>query len=706
MNQIVVGQWLDAWVVEELLGEGAFAQVYRGRHSGHQHTAALKVPTDPRYVDRLRVDPRALQLEHVHVVRAQELHLDHDPPFLVLDLVEGGNLREAMLLEHVSWDRASKIVEQLASALDHAHDRGVLHLDLKPENVLLDGQGDVHLTDFGVVPPGSQEVLAQSLLFSAELGVVGTRDYAAPEMRLARGTLDRRADVYGLGVVAFELLTGRLPIGLDRPSQLRPDLPPAVDEVLASALARDPARRPSSAGAFAVSLRQALQVEREEPAPRQTQPLALLGGAVGLLLLLVLGAFALSTSPQPPSGQALRELWGAVPPRAPVTLLPVDALESGGKPAARAVRALFDRALLHDDHPVYHPDVLSGFEAEGLLDPAGRAAVMAEAGSRWAVQAAALGNSGSADDAFCALVDLEGMSVVAARPARDEVAQRLAERVAIELAQHPPGTVWLESTVDAAHGVSNVFTARFDAELLCALVNVLTDRHPVLADFGRFSGGVVPVPGKLFARYCIRPELDAERGAARATTLQEGSATALDAQEVSWETPVGYDPTAGAGRLTRREDQLVKLETWIAEAEAQVLARARGALEAGEPQVAVAALSQFRERGQGYRQRIEPVVALAEARLATEDLDGCLETYRQALLLDPRRLDLRARYARVCLEQARTLYTEGKGSWYENDDEDKFARALELLELTERLELDVELRAEIDALLTDVRREL
>ncbi|MEZ6186950.1 MAG: serine/threonine-protein kinase [Planctomycetota bacterium] len=701
MTQIAVGQWLDSWVVEAPLGEGAFSKVFRGRHSGHQHSAALKVPTDPRYTEQLRIDARALQLEHPHVVRAQELHLEHEPPFVVLDLVEGGSLREAMTQEHLSWERVSKLVDQCAAALDHAHERGVLHLDLKPENVLLDANGDVRVTDFGLVPPGSREVLSQSLLLSEELGVVGTHDYAAPELRAADGVLDRRADVYALGVVAFELLTGRLPIGLDRPSQLRPDLPAGVDDVLGGALARDPARRPAAAGAFAASLRTALQVTpSEEPTAPPRRSGALLGAASAALALVLIAAVTLfGSAPERSSGWSASTLWADVPPTEALTLLPVEPAGERERPAARALRAALDRALARDGREVLHPQAHDAdFHLADLADPARRRAVIERAHSPWAILAAPHGGA-EPSTAFCALLDLEHLTLRAARPTEDEVALRLSERIGAKLTALGPGPVWVEPAVDAELGVSNEVTSAFASELSCGLVKSLGQGHPVLADLGP---GAPEPPG---AKYRVLVQLSAKAGAAKAE-LQDVLSGASQHVDVVWSAPVDYDPTASARELTRDPERLATLEARIDAALSAALAEAHDALESGQADEAVRGLSAVREQGQAYASRIELRVALADARRAAGDLQGCLADYRATLALDPSRDDVRARYASVCLEEAQALYAAGKGRWYQNDDEDKFSEALELLELTRGLSLDPALREQLDALTADVRREL
>ncbi len=248
------GAWLGPWEVLGPLGRGGFAEVVRARRQDGLE-AALKVSRDR---ERVRPDPSLGA--HPHIVATLEADLDHDPPWVALELAPGGSLRGSLRAGRPGPRVALRLVTEVAAALDHAHGRGVLHLDLKPENVLLDGPlpaGRVRLADFGAVRPEPR--VEHSLLLGASQagGVARTRDYAAPEL-LEGGVIDRRADVWGLGALAFELLTGRRPVGLDRPTDLVRGLPRAVDEVLAHALAADPARRPASAGALARDLAAAL----------------------------------------------------------------------------------------------------------------------------------------------------------------------------------------------------------------------------------------------------------------------------------------------------------------------------------------------------------------------------------------------------------------------------------------------------------------
>jgi hypothetical protein len=158
-----------------------------------------------------------------------------------MEYVEGVNLRQAMRDGKLTPEQAMKIVPQVCEALQYAHDRGVVHRDIKPENILLDAQGRVKIADFGLAKMLARAPMQVTL--TADQQVMGTLHYMAPEQMEKPLTVDHRADIYALGVVFYELLTGELPLGRFDPPSQKARVDARLDEVVMRALAREPDRR-------------------------------------------------------------------------------------------------------------------------------------------------------------------------------------------------------------------------------------------------------------------------------------------------------------------------------------------------------------------------------------------------------------------------------------------------------------------------------
>jgi PAS domain S-box-containing protein len=245
----MTGVTLGRYQLINFLGGGAISSVYVAAPI-HQISQPVAVKVlDPMFVDRvsfgrLENDLRLVStIGHPHILPIQEFGVAHGYVFLVMPMAPGGTLKQ--LMDHGALDpgRAWRVLRALADALHHAHERGVVHRDVKPSNVLFDTTGEVLLGDFGVA--------------RLSYGVPGTPGYMAPEQVIGEPT-DRRADVYALAVLAFEMLTGTrmypdastpdLVLATVRaavPSAVarRPELPPELDEVLSRALAKSPSER-------------------------------------------------------------------------------------------------------------------------------------------------------------------------------------------------------------------------------------------------------------------------------------------------------------------------------------------------------------------------------------------------------------------------------------------------------------------------------
>lgn len=247
------GAEVGDWRILCHLGAGGFGDVWLADHRDGRR-AALKVPRDPSAAPRLAAQA-ALQsaLDAPEIVPVLAADLDAVPPHVAYEYVEAGTLAERLPLPLAD---ALPALAAVARALAHAHARGVLHLDLKPSNILVHLDGRVRVTDFGARAPAPAPGVDVStgLDSAAPAAAAATLAYTAPEQRRPGLPVDARADVYAFGLVLFETLTGRLPTGHERPREASPGLPAAVDALHARCCA-PLARRPRDASALLPALR-------------------------------------------------------------------------------------------------------------------------------------------------------------------------------------------------------------------------------------------------------------------------------------------------------------------------------------------------------------------------------------------------------------------------------------------------------------------
>ncbi|MFK7926640.1 MAG: serine/threonine-protein kinase, partial [Myxococcota bacterium] len=233
--------------VERCIGEGGMATVYRAVQPKLRRTVALKIlkrelAEQGEFQARFEREARALaSLDHPRILRVIDFGERDQLLYLVTDYVEGADLRRLLELGQLSPEEALRLVPQICEALRYAHMNGVVHRDIKPENILVDMDGNVRIADFGLARmvrgDGAPELLTRSTQ------VLGTPHYMAPEQWRADQSIDHRADIFSLGVVLYELLTGKLPIGdFTAPSEHR-GVPGRLDGVVRRALAQDPDRR-------------------------------------------------------------------------------------------------------------------------------------------------------------------------------------------------------------------------------------------------------------------------------------------------------------------------------------------------------------------------------------------------------------------------------------------------------------------------------
>ncbi|MGH9867097.1 MAG: serine/threonine-protein kinase, partial [Candidatus Polarisedimenticolia bacterium] len=305
------------YLLRERLGRGSMGEVWRGEDPQIQRTVAVKLLRVPDGVTEshriewqqrfLREARAAGRLSHRGIVSVYDVgQTTEGRPFIVMELVEGRSL-EAMVKGGARPSPATALEwgAQVADALEAAHRRGVVHRDIKPANILIDAEGQARIADFGIARLAESDMTHEGLF-------LGSPAYASPE-QLRGGTVDGRSDIFSLGASLYVLLTGMRPFGGDDvagvayavchvepapPSRHVPSLPPACDEILLAMLAKDPSRRPGSAGELAADLRAAARGESSRLTGRGTGPIehraAVLGSNVATFLArtLVAGAGA------------------------------------------------------------------------------------------------------------------------------------------------------------------------------------------------------------------------------------------------------------------------------------------------------------------------------------------------------------------------------------------------------------------------------
>ena len=245
-----IARCLPQLVILECLGRGGMGAVYKVHQPNLDRVVALKIllrhredgAADAAFVERFTREARALaRLNHPSIVAVHDYGEAAGYPYLIMEYVDGLTLRQLLAHGKLAPEEALAIVPKICEALQFAHQKGIVHRDIKPENILVDKAGQVKITDFGIakmIAPGAAE---HSLTGARE--VVGTPHYMAPEQVEQPQRVDHRADIYSLGVVFYEMLTGELPLGKFQPPSHKVQLDVRLDEVVLRALAKEPERR-------------------------------------------------------------------------------------------------------------------------------------------------------------------------------------------------------------------------------------------------------------------------------------------------------------------------------------------------------------------------------------------------------------------------------------------------------------------------------
>lgn len=333
------------------IGSGGMGEVYMARQVALNRLVAVKwlrledAPSrDPEIAERFRREATLMaSVHHPNILTIHDFGMYQGRPYLVLEFVEGGDLRRVMNeTSPVPVDRVRSILRSVCAAVDALHRRGILHRDLKPENILMGDGGVPKVGDFGIA------VLREAVgeLTRTAVGL-GTPGYVAPEQQYDLG-VDERVDQYSLAALAYELLTGQKPLGVFRPpSSHNPGVPPAADAVIMKALSESPADRYAGVTEFAEAFESAfLEVPREKPIVLRAETPRTKYALSGLLGLFLIGLFGWLTGWFGPPRKGDDQVKAPIGGREPSTALRGDADEQPNDARLPVVEEIPDDRLI------------------------------------------------------------------------------------------------------------------------------------------------------------------------------------------------------------------------------------------------------------------------------------------------------------------------------------------------------------------------
>ena len=310
----------------ECLGRGGMGVVYKARQPRLDRFVALKIlarekEKDPRFAERFTREAQALaKLNHPNIVTVYDFGEADGLYYLLMEFVDGMSLRQLLQTRKLAPEEALTIVPAICEALQYAHQQGIVHRDIKPENILLDKQGRVKIADFGIAKLLGTDGRVASL--TGEQQVVGTPHYMAPEQVEKPGTVDHRADIFSLGVVFYEMLTGELPLGKFAPPSRMVKMDVRLDEVVLHALEKEPERRYQQASQVNTDVETIARTEGEgaqtAPQPVRVPPPVeatvaesawrqVRGPAIGLIITAILNWVAIPLTRSPQSSSKARQ---------------------------------------------------------------------------------------------------------------------------------------------------------------------------------------------------------------------------------------------------------------------------------------------------------------------------------------------------------------------------------------------------------------
>ena len=265
----LTGKQLGPYQIISALGEGGMAAVYKAYQPAMDRYVALKVlprhfASDPQFIARFQQEAKILaKLQHPHILPVHDFGDAEGYTYIVMPYVETGTLTDVLQGQPLSLSQIRSIISQVGAALDYAHARGLIHRDVKPSNILVDESGNCLLTDFGLA-----KMVEGSAALTTSGAIMGTPAYMSPEQGMGQ-KLDGRSDIYSLGVILYEMASGRTPYSaetpmavvikhisdpLPPPRTVNPVLPEAVERVILKALAKQPQDRYATAGEFVRAL--------------------------------------------------------------------------------------------------------------------------------------------------------------------------------------------------------------------------------------------------------------------------------------------------------------------------------------------------------------------------------------------------------------------------------------------------------------------
>ncbi len=296
------GATLGQYAITGQIGSGGMATVYKAYHEKLDRHVAIKIMhatfvQDDNFLERFQREARIVaRLEHPHIVSVYDYAETEDQPYLVMQYINGGTLKRRFIKYGMTLQDIKKMMTALADALTYAHEKGVLHRDMKPSNILIDDRDMPYITDFGLarIAQVGESTISHDMM-------LGTPFYISPEQARGEKNLGPTTDVYSFGIILYELLVGTVPFTADTPyaivhnhiynkptppSHSNPELTSAIDDVIMKALAKDPTKRYQTASELMRAFNQAIEtsgvtelppdrstIQPAQPSPPQAVPI-------------------------------------------------------------------------------------------------------------------------------------------------------------------------------------------------------------------------------------------------------------------------------------------------------------------------------------------------------------------------------------------------------------------------------------------------